>query len=51
MLVAVVGEGGVSVEGGEGAEVAGGGEEEIEEELGVEGPVAGVVEDEYGVDF
>ena len=27
------------------------GEEEVEDELGVEGPVAGVVEDEDGVDF
>ena len=31
--------------------MAGGGEEEVEEELGIEGPVAGVVEDEHGVDF
>lgn len=51
LLVAVVGEGGVAVAGGEGAEVAGVGEEEVEDELGVEGPVAGVVVDEDGVDF
>lgn len=31
--------------------MAGGREKQIEEELGVQGPVAGVVEDEYGVDF
>ena len=31
--------------------MAGRGEKQVDEELGVEGPVAGVVEDEYGVDF
>lgn len=51
LLVAVVGEGGVAVAGGERAEVAGVGEEEVEDQLGVEGPVAGVVVDEDGVDF
>ena len=51
LLVAAVWEVGVAVFGGEGAEVAAGGEEEVEDELGVEGPVAGVVEDHYGVEF
>ena len=51
LLVAVVGETRVTVKRREGAEVAGMGEEEVEEDLGVEGPVAGVVEDEDGVDF
>ena len=27
------------------------GEEKVEDELGVEGPVAGVIEDHYRVDF
>ena len=51
LLVAAVGQRGVAVAGGDGAEVAAVGEQEVEEELGVEGPVAGVVEDEDGVDF
>lgn len=51
LLVAAVGEGGVAVAGGERAEVAGVGEEEVEDQLGVEGPVAGVVVDEDGVDL
>lgn len=41
----------VSVLGAHGAEIAVVGEEEVEGELDVEGPIAGVVEDEYGVDF
>lgn len=50
LLVAAVGEEGVVVEGGEGAEVARVREQEVQEDLGVEGPVAGVVEDEDGGD-
>ena len=37
--------------GGEGSKVAVSGEKEVEDELGVESPVARVVEDHYGVDF
>ena len=50
-LPAAVGVRGVVVERGVGAEEARVGEEEVGDELGVEGPVAGVVEDEDGVDF
>lgn len=51
LLIAFVRQGGVSVLGAEGAEIAGVGEEEVEDDGAVEGPVAGVVEDEYAVDF
>ena len=49
--VAPVGQGRGVVFGREGAEVACVGEEEVKDYLRVEGPVAGVVEDEDGVDF
>jgi hypothetical protein len=51
LLPAAVGEGCGGVEGGIGAWVAAVGEEEVGYELCVEGPVAGIVEDEDGVDF
>lgn len=49
-LVAAVWEVWIVVMGREGAEDAFGGEEQVKEELGIEGPVAGVVEDEDGGD-
>jgi hypothetical protein len=51
LLVASVGEGRVAVVHGAGADDAAVGEEDVENQLNVERPVAWVVEDEDGVDF
>ena len=51
LLPAVVGEGLVTVFGGVGVQHAVFGEEEVEDHLGVQGPVVWVGIDEDGVDF
>lgn len=51
LLPAVVGEGLVAVLGGVGVQHAVFGEEEVQDDLAVQGPVVGVGVDEDGVDF
>lgn len=50
LLVAAVGQVGVVVAGADSSQKAGVGEKEVKENLGVEGPVAGIVVDEGGGD-
>ena len=51
MLVAPIRQRGIIVEGGEGSKDAGVGEKEVKNQLDIEGPITGVVKDEYCINF